>query len=94
MRQMINEHGTTVNVIEHIILTNYAEYYLLEEADEYGIAFALVVGDYTELGNVSIDEITPYIDTRTTNLDIMPAPNWRWHTRSVRPEWAALPWTE
>ena len=94
MRQMINEHGTTVNVIEHIILTNYWEYYILEEADEYGIAFALVVGDYTELGNVSIDEITPYIVSRTTNLDIMPAPNWRWHTRSVRPEWAALPWTE
>ena len=99
MRQMINEHGTTVNVIEHIILSNLWEYYIIADdsithTPDTDITFALVVGEHTELGNVSIDEITPYIVSRTTNLDIMPAPNWRWHTRSVRPEWAALPWTE
>ena len=78
MRQMIDEHGTTVDVIEHIILRNLWEYYILEAADEDGIAFALVVGDYTEMGSVSMDEIAPYIVSRTTNLDIMPAPNWSW----------------
>ena len=78
MRQMIDEHGTTVDVIEHIILSNHWEYYILEAADEDGIAFALVVGDYTEMGSVSMDEIAPYIVSRTTNLDIMPAPNWSW----------------
>ena len=45
------------------------------------VVFALVVGDYTELGYVSMDEITPYIMTRTTDMDeIMPAPMWSWCT--------------
>ena len=83
MRQMRDEHGTTVDVIEHIILGNYWEYYILEAADEDGIAFALVVGDYTEMGSVSMDEIAPYIVSRTANLDIMPAPEWSWCTESV-----------
>ena len=84
MRQMRDEHGTTVDVIEHIILGNYWEYYILEAADEDGIAFALVVGDYTEMGSVSMDEIAPYIVSRTTRLnEIMPAPNWSWYTDSV-----------
>ena len=79
MRQMINEHGTTVDVIEHIIIRNMWEYYILEAADEDGIAFALVVGDYTEMGSVSMDEITPYIISRTTHMEeIMPAPHWSW----------------
>ena len=79
MRQMTDEHGTTVDVIEHIILRNYWEYYILEEADENGIAFALVMGDYTEMGNVSMDEIEPYIVSRTTDLvELMPAIKWSW----------------
>jgi len=84
MRQMTDERGNTVKVIEHIMLHNMWEYYILEAADEHGIAFALVVGDYTEMGNVSMDEIAPYIVSRTTRLDeIMPAPNWSWCTDSV-----------
>ena len=81
MRHMTNEHGDTVKVIEHIILSNMWEYYILEAADEYGIAFALVVGDCTEMGSVSMDEIVPHIVSRTTYLgDIMPAPMWTWYT--------------
>ena len=81
MRHMTNEHGNTIKVVEHIILRNYWEYYIVEAADEDGIVFALVVGDYTELGYVSMDEITPYIMTRTTDMDeIMPAPMWSWCT--------------
>ena len=67
MRHMTNEHGNTIKVVEHIILRNYWEYYIVEAADEDGIVFALVVGDYTELGYVSMDEI-------------MPAPMWSWCT--------------
>ena len=81
MRQMTNEHGTTVKVIEHIILSNMWEYYILEEAFEGdGIAFALVVGDYTEMGSVSMDEIAPYIVSRTINLDNVMPPylGWTW----------------
>tara|TARA_R110002051_G_C8468301_1_gene459601 strand:+ start:41 stop:295 length:255 start_codon:yes stop_codon:yes gene_type:complete len=78
---MINEHGNTVKVIEHIMLSNLWEYYMLEAADDNGIAFALVVGDYTEMGSVSMDEIAPYIISRTAKFDdIMPAPNWQWCT--------------
>ena len=81
MRHMTNEHGDTVKVIEHIILSNMGEYYILEAANEDGIAFALVVGDYTEMGSVSMDEIAPYIVSRTTRLnEIMPAPMWTWYT--------------
>jgi hypothetical protein len=81
---MTNEHGTTVKVIEHIMVLNYWEYYILEEADEDGIAFALVVGDCVEMGSVSMDEIAPHIVSRTIRLnDIMPAPNWSWCTDSV-----------
>jgi len=81
MRQMTNEHGNTVKVIEHIILSNMWEYYILEEAFEgAGIAFALVVGDYTEMGSVSMDEIAPYIVSRTINLDNVMPPylGWTW----------------
>jgi hypothetical protein len=82
---MTNEHGNIVKVIEHIMLSNMWEYYILEEAFKGDdIAFALVVGDYTEMGCVSMDEITPYIVSRTTRLDeIMPAPNWSWCTDGV-----------
>ena len=84
MRHMTNEHGDTVKVIEHIMTSNLWEFYILEAADEDGIAHALVVGDYTEMGNVSMDEITPHIITRTTDMDeIMPAPMWSWYTDLV-----------
>ena len=79
MRQMTNEHGTTVDVIEHIILGNYWEYYILEEPDEHGVVLALVVGDATEMGSVWVEHIEPHIISRTTALDeIMPAPRWEW----------------
>jgi len=83
MRNMTNGRGVNVNVIEHIMLSNSWEYYILEEAGDStdGIAFALVVGHETELGYVSMNEIEPYITSRTKCLDnIMPAPKWSWCT--------------
>ena len=88
MRNMTNEHGTKVNVIEHIMLRNLSEYYILEEASDGtdGIAFALVVGHETEMGYVSMNEIEPYIASRTKCLDdIMPAPSWSWYTDNQDP---------
>jgi hypothetical protein len=81
---MSNEHDTTVQVLEHIILRNGWEYYILEREEAGGGMvgpnwFALVVGDYTEMGNVFMPEIEPYIISRTTQLDeILPPPRWRW----------------
>ena len=84
MRQMRDEHGTTVDVIEHIILGNYWEYYILETADEDGIAFALVVGDYTEYGTVAQYDIDKHGISYTTQLDdLLPPPEWTWCDESV-----------
>lgn len=32
----------------------------------------------TELGDVNLQEIEPYILTRSTTLDMMPAMGWNW----------------
>ena len=79
MRQMISECGSTVDVIEHVILSNLWEYYILEEPDEHGVVLAIVVGDATEMGSVWMDDIEPHVISRTTAFDeIMPAPHWSW----------------
>ena len=79
MRLMINESGTAIDVIEHVILSNLWEYYILEKPDEHGVVLAIVVGDATEMGSVWMDHIEPHIISRTTDLcDIMPAPHWSW----------------
>ena len=67
-------------VAQHIILRNYWEYYL-EEADENGIAFGYVMGFENEWGDVSMDEIKPYIISiaRGKELDyIMPPFEYYW----------------
>jgi hypothetical protein len=79
MRQLKSDYGSVIKVVEHIILRNGWEYYVTDEPIEDGIAFALVYGDDTELGCVSLDEIKPYIVSRTKDLaDLMPAPSWKW----------------
>ena len=78
MRQM-TDGDTTVDVLQHIITANMWEHYILEQPDEHGIVFALVVGDYTELGDVSLPEIMPYALSMTQEIDsILPAPGWSW----------------
>ena len=71
-------------VVEHIILKNMWEYYILktdldEDDDKYKTA--LVVGDYTEIGGVDLREIEPYVVSRTRSLDdLLPPPGWEWVT--------------
>ena len=71
-------------VVEHIIIKNMWEYYILkieEDVDPEGYETALVVGDYTEIGQVYMPEIEPYIVSRTTDLnELQPPPNWEWVT--------------
>ena len=70
-----------LEIVEHIILKNYWEYYILKD-DEYStedIKTAVVMGDATELGDVSLAEMEPYIKTRTSNLsELMPAAGYKW----------------
>ena len=87
MRKMrgksLGEDGVCT-VVEHIMIKNMWEYYILktdldEDDDKYKTA--LVVGDYTEIGGVYMPEIEPHIVSRTSNLnELMPPPGWEWVT--------------
>ena len=71
-------------VVEHIIIKNMWEYYILKtdlDEDDDGYRTALVVGDYTEIGGVYMPEIEPHIVSRTSDLgELMPPPGWEWVT--------------
>ena len=67
-----------VEVTRHIRTKNMWECYL-EEPDEHGIAFGVVMGFDTELGYVDMEEIAPYVISSTENMDeLMPASGWNW----------------
>ena len=78
MRLMKNDNGE-FEVHEHIITKNMWEFYMLGEPNEDNVAFALVCGEEDELGFVSLDEIGPFIISRTKEMNgIMPAPGYSW----------------
>jgi len=82
-RQMANiNNDTVINVKQLIILSNLWEVFVIadENADENSDQmFTLTVGDFTELGYQSKEELKPYILTTTTDLqEVLPAPNWKW----------------
>jgi len=56
--------GEPFAVTHHIILKNFWEYYL-EEPDANGIAYGFAMGLENEWGSVSMNEIKPYILSRT-----------------------------
>ena len=82
MRKM-SKGNLKLDVVEHIILRNMWEYYVL--ADEQGdepdpdIKYALVMGFEDEIGTVSLSEIKPHVISRTTDLnEIMAASGYEW----------------
>ena len=82
MRRMV-KGNIKLNVVEHIILKNMWEYYVLADEDgdkpDSDIKYALVMGFNDEIGAVSVSEIKPYIISRTTDLsEIMPADGYEW----------------
>jgi len=84
MRGKSHGENGVCTVVEHIILKNMWEYYILktdldEDDDDYRTA--LVMGDYDEIGGVYMPEIEPYILSRTTSLhDLEPPIGWSWMT--------------
>ena len=88
MRRMVNGN-IKLDVVEHIILRNMWEYYVLaNEPDTHApdpdIVYALVMGFNDEIGTVSLSEIKPHVISRTTQLDdIMPADGYEWENDSV-----------
>ena len=83
MRKMV-KGNLKLKVVEHIILRNMWEYYILaDEPDttipDPDIVYALVMGDHDEIGTVSLSEIRPHVLTRTTELStIFPAAGYSW----------------
>ena len=81
MRKMV-KGNYQLNVVEHIILRNMWEYFIL--ADKVGegdsdIKYALVMGFNDEIGTVSLSEIKPHVISRTTCMDdILPAAGYEW----------------
>ena len=79
MRTM-EKNGMKINVVEHIIVKNFWEYYVTDEdTGENDIKFCLVMGHETELGDVWMPELQPFIITKTKHLkEVMPASGWNW----------------
>lgn len=82
IRNMRNKHGTRLRVTRHIVLKNMWEYYVTDDRFDADTVRCLVVGFETELGDVYLPEIKPYIisDTKSEGLPegLMAAPGWEW----------------
>lgn len=80
MRTMITDYGSELKITEHIILKNHWEYYVIDEdTGDPNIKLCMVMGFETEIGDVYMPEIEPYILTRTTDLEeLAPAEGCRW----------------
>ena len=73
-----------IKVYEHIILRNFWEYYLLDNKDG-DIRNAFVMGAENEFGDVSIEEIRPYIISRIKVNDaseLMPPTGFGWDEKN------------
>ena len=79
MRKMTMPFGGTINVVEHIIVKNFWEYYVTDQKFDNDIVQCYVMGIENELGDVSMAEIKPFIISRTKNLKgVAPASNCKW----------------
>ncbi len=77
--RIMTKDETKLKITEHIILRNFWEYYVTDEKHSDDIVQCLVMGFETELGDVSLEEIRPYILTRTKKLEeVAAAPGWDW----------------
>ena len=69
----------TLTVYGHAITRNFWEYYILDNEKASDYRFALVMGYETEMGDVSMKEIKPFVFSYTENLqNIAPPEGYRW----------------
>jgi hypothetical protein len=72
------QDGSVLTVHRHLMTHNFWEYYLLDN-EEGDIRFALVQGQESELGNVSLTEMHPYVLSDTLEWEgIMPPIGYEW----------------
>lgn len=80
MRVMKNK-SSQLNIVKHIITKGFWEYYITDNvfSEDGDIVQAVVMGFETEIGDISLSEIKPYIISQTKQLsNTMPATGWRW----------------
>lgn len=79
-RNIVNvADGEVKTVYGFFITRNFWEYYLLDNDKTNDYRFALVHGYETEMGDVSMSEVKPYIVASSNDLaDVMPPIGWRW----------------
>ena len=72
----------TVTVHAWLMTRNCWEYYLLDpKPDASGNVFSLVMGDETEMGDVSVTELRPYVVSFARGadlIDLAPPDGWDW----------------
>ena len=71
---------TSIHVQQHVITQHGWEYYL-EEPDDDGYQFGLVMGVATEMGMVDIKEVLPYAVSVAVGDELnslWPAEGWEW----------------
>ena len=80
MRQLKLSSGRKVKVLEHIILRNFWEYYIVDtETNTNDVKYCFVMGEENEWGDVYLPEIKPYIISRTKDLmGVMPPAGYAW----------------
>jgi hypothetical protein len=77
--QMQNKYGSKINIVSHIILKNGWEYFVTDNKFDKDTVQCLVMGFETELGDVYLPEIKPYIVSHTNNLsEVIAAIGWEW----------------
>jgi hypothetical protein len=69
----------TLNITKWIQTSNFWEFYVTDKKMDDDLVYALVMGDFTELGLVSLEEIRPYIRISTEDLStLQPADGYKW----------------
>ena len=82
MKMKSRDTGAVFDVVEHIILKNWWEYYVIDDpSNTDDIKLCFVMGFEDEMGDVSMDEIKPHILSRTKRLNqVAPAAGFVWVT--------------
>ncbi|MFZ9327774.1 MAG: hypothetical protein ACO24H_10035 [Polynucleobacter sp.] len=72
--------GTVVTVYSHAITRNFWEYFFVDpKPNSQHNMCAIVMGFETEMGDVHLPEIKPYLLSATSDLhDVMPCQGWEW----------------
>lgn len=69
-----------LNIVELIMTLNLWEFFITDKKQSDDIVQALVMGYETEIGDVSLKEISPFIQMRTKDLqNTLPPEGYKWN---------------